>query len=114
MKKIIASILFICILVTSMTVTGFAAYENTHKQTGNQADDLIAVAQTQLGYREGANANDLSGNTSFRGDGNYTKYGAWYGINPGGDGVQCLFHGVQIRQAYQHQLFQNTLMLMLQ
>ena len=84
MKKIIASILFICILVTSMTVTGFAAYENTHKQTGNQADDLIAVAQTQLGYREGANANDLSGNTSFRGDGNYTKYGAWYGINPGG------------------------------
>lgn len=84
MKKFIASILFICILVMSMTFTGFAAYENTHKKTGNQVDDLIAVAQTQLGYREGATANDMSGNTSFRGDGNYTKYGAWYGINPGG------------------------------
>lgn len=42
-----------------------AAYENTYKNTGNQRSDLIGVALTQVGYREGSN--------------NYTKYGVWYG-----------------------------------
>jgi len=39
-----------------------AAYENTHVNTGNQPFDLVAVAKTQLGYKEGAN--------------NYNKYSA--------------------------------------
>ena len=43
-----------------------AAYENTYTNTGNQRDDIIGVAKTQLGYREGAN--------------NATKYGTWYGL----------------------------------
>lgn len=42
-----------------------AAYENTYKNTGDQRADLIGVALTQVGYREGSN--------------NYTKYGVWYG-----------------------------------
>ncbi len=59
----------------------FAAYENTHTNTGNQIEDLIAVATTQIGYTEG-NSTSQQGGTSG-GSGNYTKYGAWYGINPG-------------------------------
>ena len=43
-----------------------AAYENTYKNTGNQRTDIIEVAKTQLGYREGSN--------------NDTKYGTWYGL----------------------------------
>ena len=42
-----------------------AAYENTHINTGNQAEDLIAVAMTQVGYTEGEN--------------NDTKYCDWMG-----------------------------------
>lgn len=42
-----------------------AAYENTYVNTGDQRADLIGVALTQVGYREGYN--------------NYTKYGVWYG-----------------------------------
>ncbi|MBR5134977.1 MAG: CHAP domain-containing protein [Clostridia bacterium] len=42
-----------------------AAYENTHVNTGNQAQDLIAVAKTQLGYAEGSN--------------NYNKYSESFG-----------------------------------
>lgn len=44
-----------------------AAYENTHVNTGNQIEDIIAVAETQLGYTEGSS--------------NYTKYGVWYRDN---------------------------------
>jgi len=43
-----------------------AAYENTHINTGNQRRDIVQVALTQLGYREGKN--------------NDTKYGDWYGM----------------------------------
>lgn len=42
-----------------------ADYENTYVNTGDQRADLIGVALTQVGYREGEN--------------NYTKYGVWYG-----------------------------------
>lgn len=42
-----------------------AAYENTYVNTGDQRADLIGVALTQVGYREGSN--------------NYTKYGVWFG-----------------------------------
>lgn len=44
-----------------------AAHENTYTNTGNQRQDLIGVALTQVGYREGWN--------------NDTKYGAWFGYN---------------------------------
>lgn len=42
-----------------------AAYENTYVNTGNQADDIVGVAKTQVGYTEIGN--------------NYTKYNEWFG-----------------------------------
>ena len=44
-----------------------AAYENIYENTGNQIEDLIGVALTQVGYREGKN--------------NDTKYGDWMGLS---------------------------------
>lgn len=46
--------------------TASAAYENTYVNTGNQAEDLIGVAMTQVGYTEGPD--------------NDTKYGDWLGF----------------------------------
>lgn len=45
-----------------------AAYENTHTNTGNQRADIVAIAQTQVGYHEGS----LEGTTN--GSDNFTKY----------------------------------------
>lgn len=47
--------------------------------TGNQVTDLIAVAASQLGYTEGTDKNDLSGNG--KGSGDCTEYGNWLGKN---------------------------------
>ena len=45
---------------------GGVEYLNTHVNTGNQRQDIVAVAMTQLGYEE-----------KFEND---TKYGDWYGF----------------------------------
>ena len=68
MKKTrnILAIALVLITIALTAITGFAAYENTYKNTGNQRDDIIGVARTQLGYTEGYN--------------NDTKYGTWYGL----------------------------------
>ncbi len=50
----------------AVSMRGSAAYENTYTNTGNQRNDIIGVAKTQLGYKEGYN--------------NDTKYGTWYGL----------------------------------
>ena len=60
----IAAVLMLGV-VAAMSNTAYAAYENTHVNTGNQRSDIIAVAVTQLGYGEEA--------------GGYTKYGAFHG-----------------------------------
>ena len=78
--------LFLCVItvlsVLSASITSvYALYENTHANTGNGAEDIIAVAATQLGYHEGNSSSQIDG--SGTGTGNYTKYGKWYGINPG-------------------------------
>ena len=80
-KRILSAVLCVLMLAGAFPLTSFAAYENTHTNTGNQIEDLIAVAMTQRGYTEG-NSTSQHGGTSG-GSGNYTKYGAWYGINPG-------------------------------
>lgn len=64
--KRIITITLVLITIALTAITGFAAYENTYKNTGNQRDDIIGVARTQLGYTEGYN--------------NDTKYGTWYGL----------------------------------
>ncbi|MBR5515466.1 MAG: SH3 domain-containing protein, partial [Clostridia bacterium] len=80
-KRIIAAVLCSVMVIAALPFSSFAAYENTHTNTGNQIEDLIAVANTQVGYKEGNNSSQLDGTVA--GSGNYTKYGKWYGINPG-------------------------------
>lgn len=74
-KAIALTAALLLILCSLPAVTVFAAYENTHTNTGNQAADIVAVAQTQVGYLEGS----LSGTVA--GSNNYTKYGVWYDNN---------------------------------
>lgn len=45
--------------------------------TGNQAEDIAAVALSQKDYHEGNTLADLGGGSS--GSGNYTEYGYWFG-----------------------------------
>lgn len=43
---------------------------------------VVDVAKSQLGYLEKRSAKDLDSKTGNAGSGNYTKYGAWFGVNP--------------------------------
>lgn len=53
-------------------------FPNTHRNTGRNLEDLIAVAKTQIGYTE---LNTVTGKPLVPGqDGGYTKYGAWFGM----------------------------------
>lgn len=63
-KPLITLILLLAVICT-LPIPAHAAYENTYKNTGKMRNDIIGVALTQVGYREGSN--------------NYTKYGVWYG-----------------------------------
>ncbi len=47
--------------------------------TGNYAVDLVNVALSQVGYREGNCSADLAGTNVF-GELNYTEYGRWFGL----------------------------------
>lgn len=70
-KLLAVTICFVLMVVMFPTtaVTVNAAYENTHTNTGNQREDIAAVAETQNGYHEGAN--------------NDTKYNRWNGTISG-------------------------------
>lgn len=46
------------------------------------AEQLIAIARSQIGYVEKASSKDLESFRGNPGDANYTKYGQWYGLNP--------------------------------
>ena len=61
----LAMVIAVGLVVGVVTPAHAEAYENTHVNTGNQRADIIAVAVTQLGYKEEA--------------GGYTKYGAYHG-----------------------------------
>lgn len=64
-KRIFALCLTLVLLLGAVAVPVSAAYENTHKNTGNQRYDIIQVALTQVGYQEGSKS--------------YTKYGEYFG-----------------------------------
>lgn len=67
-KRILSALLLSSMLLSLLAVKApraHAACENIHENTGNQAQDLIAVALTQVGYTEGKN--------------NDTKYCDWMG-----------------------------------
>ena len=73
-SRLLATLMAVALVLTMLPVmTVAAAYENTHVNTGNMAEDIVAVAKTQLGYHEGSLAGTSSGSD------NYTKYGVWYG-----------------------------------
>ena len=54
--------------------------------TGNQRDDIVNIALSQVGYHEGNNNSELGGNNT-NGSNNYTEYNYWYysGTLNGGD-----------------------------
>ena len=66
MHKRLLVLFLAMILIAALVFPTNAAYENTYTNTGDQRADIIGVALTQVGYREGSN--------------NYTKYGEWYGM----------------------------------
>ena len=78
-KRIVSAILCVLMIGSVLPLTSFAKYENTHVNTGDQIEDLIAVATTQVGYTEGNSTSQMGGTSG--GSGNYTKYGAWYPMN---------------------------------
>lgn len=73
--KITGFILTAITVLTALSLTIGAEYENTHVNTGDSLEDIIAVAETQLGYMEGS----LEGTVQKTDD--VTKYGEWYGMN---------------------------------
>ena len=50
--------------------------------TKNYASKVIKVAKSENGYLEKRSNAYLNNKTKNAGDKNYTKYGAWYGLNP--------------------------------
>lgn len=68
-RRLMSAILFMAIalgVILPLCPKASAAYENTYVNTGNQIEDLIGVAMTQVGYTEGPD--------------NDTKYGDWLGF----------------------------------
>ncbi|MBQ8782300.1 MAG: CHAP domain-containing protein [Clostridia bacterium] len=82
MKKVFSLILaFVLVIgVFSFSAEGVTyrdSFPNTHRNTGGNIADLIAVAKTQIGYTE---LSTSTGKPLSKGqDGGYTKYGAWFG-----------------------------------
>lgn len=82
MKKFISIILAVITALSVFSVCASAVYyrddfPNTHKNTGQNLADLIAVAKTQIGYTE---LSTKTGKPISPGqDSGYTKYGAWFG-----------------------------------
>lgn len=82
MKRIL-SLVFAAVLslsvftVNSAAVNYIDSYPNTHKNTGGNLEDLIAVAKTQIGYTELSTSTGKALQPTQ--NGGYTKYGAWFG-----------------------------------
>lgn len=66
LKLVVCMSLIIALAISVFALSAGASFENTHYNSGNQAQDIVGVAQTQVGYYEGSNS--------------YTKYGDWYGL----------------------------------
>lgn len=75
MKRLISVILTLTMMLSLVNVVPVqaASYdENSYTLTGVQVNDVVGIAKTQIGYKEGNNSNQLDGTVS--GNGNYTKY----------------------------------------
>ena len=93
MKRVRLCAILLCLLLTAqplwaaaLSYAGSASYAGGRYYTaltavtltGDPRADVVAIAQSQIGYQEGDNAAQLSGETS--GSANYTEYGRWYGL----------------------------------
>ena len=58
-----------------------ATLSNTSTGTKVTADDVIKVAQNEVGYLEKKDNNNLNDKTANAGKANFTKYGEWMGTN---------------------------------
>lgn len=94
MKKFISVLVSVLLIIATIATSAMAltpgytvsnSYKNGSyygkllnvKLTGNQAQDIVNVARSQIGYHEGSSNSDLSGSSSS--SGNYTEYGKWFG-----------------------------------
>ena len=66
LRLVVCMSLIAALAFTALGISVAATYENTHNNSGDQASDIVGIAQTQLGYSEGYDG--------------YTKYGDWYGL----------------------------------
>ena len=82
MMKLAAVLCTVFLLIGAIPfATVSAAYENTHTNTGNMAQDIVAVAMTQVGYLEGSLGGTVAGSNNLQ------KYGQWYDNNVDNIGV---------------------------
>ncbi len=66
LKLVVCMSLIVALAISVWGFSVWATFENTNYNSGDQAADIVNVAQTQVGYAEGYNS--------------YTKYGDWYGL----------------------------------
>ena len=51
-KELTSAILSAALMLSALPLSTFADFENTHVNTGNMREDIVAVAETQIGYRD--------------------------------------------------------------
>ena len=93
MKRVRLCTLLLCVLfcvqpfsAAALPYSGSASYASGRycaaltalTLTGDPRADIVAVAQSQIGYQEGSSSAQLSGEEM--GGSNYTEYGRWYGL----------------------------------
>ncbi len=66
LKLVVCMSLIVALAISALGISVWATFENTHYNSGEQASDIVGIAQTQVGYGEGYDG--------------YTKYGDWYGL----------------------------------
>ena len=51
-KKLTSTILSAVLMLSALPISSLADFENTHVNTGDMREDIVAVAETQIGYHE--------------------------------------------------------------
>lgn len=57
MKKTLSLIMSVLLMISVFSFCAFADYQNTYKNTGNYAEDIVGIAKTQIGYCASASEN---------------------------------------------------------
>lgn len=71
----------LCVALVAVLLTAFLPlFPVAHAVSQREA--VLMVAEAEIGYHEKASNKKLNSKTANSGTGNYTKYGAWYGMNP--------------------------------